>query len=266
VQALRVIGPIMPFLTDHLWQNLVGRPCPEAPASAFLAGWPEPGEPDAALLEEIADVRRVVELGRQARSASGLKLRQPLRRLVVQGAGAAQGHADEIAEELRVKEVEFGDVDAVEVRVKPNLPLLGPKLGKELGPVRAALQAGQFEQLPGGGVRVNGYELAADEVLVERSGRPGWAVAEDDGVTVALATELDDELRAEAEVYDLIHEVNTRRKEQGFELSDRIVLTLPPAQEHLLRYADWIAREVLALSVDVGDVAEPAIAKAEAAH
>ena len=70
--------------------------------------------------------------------------------------------------------------------MKPHLPVLGPKLGKELGPVRAALAAGEFEQLDGGGFRVLGHELAADEVLVERSGREGWAVASSDGVTVAL--------------------------------------------------------------------------------
>ncbi len=99
-------------------------------------------------------MRRVVELGRQARSAADLKLRQPLRRLVVQGAPLAEAHADEIAEELRVKEVVFGPVEAMELRVKPELRALGPKLGKELGAVRAALEAGEFEQLDGGRIRV----------------------------------------------------------------------------------------------------------------
>ena len=78
-----------------------------------------------------------------------LKLRQPLRALVVEGAPLAESHADEIADELRVRDVSFGHVDASELRVKPNLPLLGPKLGKELGAVRAALQAGDFEELAG---------------------------------------------------------------------------------------------------------------------
>ena len=134
VQALRVIAPVMPFLTEHLWQNLVRGACEGAPDSLFLAGWPEVGEPDAALLEEVGQVRLVVELGRQARSASGLKLRQPLRRLVVQGAPLAAGHADEIREELRVKEVEFGDVEAQELAVKPNLPVLGPSWAASLRP------------------------------------------------------------------------------------------------------------------------------------
>jgi isoleucyl-tRNA synthetase len=206
-------------------------------------------------------VRRVVELGRQARGEAGLKLRQPLRRLVVQGAAAAQGHADEIAEELRVKEVHFGAVDAVEVRVKPNLPVLGPKLGKELGAVRAALEAGRFEQLDGGGVRVNGRELGADEVLVERGAREGWALAEDDSLTVAVTTELDDELRLEARVLDLIHQLNTMRKDAGLALTDRIRVTLPEADADLLEHEAWIKEEVLATEIRTDGVAEPQIAK-----
>ena len=90
VQGLRVVAPLMPFLTDHLWRVLTA-PCEGAPASVHLAGWPEAVEPDAALLAEIAELRRVVELGRQARATSGLKLRQPLRALVVEGAPLAGG-------------------------------------------------------------------------------------------------------------------------------------------------------------------------------
>ena len=185
VQGLRVVAPLMPFLTDHLWRVLTA-PCAGAPESVHLAGWPEAAAPDAELLAEIAELRRVVELGRQARATSGVKLRQPLRVLVVEGARRATGHADEIADELRVGRSSFGHVDASELRVKPNLPVLGPKLGKELGAVRAALQEGEFEELPDGGIRVAGHDLTRDEVLVEREGKEGWAVAASDGLTVAL--------------------------------------------------------------------------------
>jgi isoleucyl-tRNA synthetase len=249
VQALRVISPAMPFLTEHLWQTLVR----DGPDSVHLSGWPELADPDEALLEEIGAVRRVVELGRQARSQSGIKLRQPLRRLVVQGADAVSGHATEIAEELSVKDVEFGEVDASELRVKPNLPVLGPKLGKELGAVRAALESGEFEELDGGRFRVNGYELAPDEVLVERRGKEGWAVAGEDGLTVALDLSLDEELELEGRVRDLIHEVNRLRRDQSLELTDRIVLTLPRDEEELLRHEDWIKEETLAAKIELGD-------------
>jgi isoleucyl-tRNA synthetase len=127
--------------------------------------------------------------------------------------------------------------------------------------VRAALQAGDFEQLADGGVRVNGHELGADEVLVERGAREGWALAADDVLTVAMTTELDDELRREGRVYELIHRVNTMRKEAGLELTDRIRLTLPEADADLLEHAEWIKDEVLAVELAVGDVAEPEITK-----
>jgi isoleucyl-tRNA synthetase len=249
VQSLRVVSPVMPFLTDHLWRNLVQ----DGPASVHLAPWPEPVEPDRSLLDEIAAVRRVVELGRQARATSGLKLRQPLRRLIVAGASGAHGHADEIADELRVKEVEFGDVEASELRVKPNLPVLGPKLGAALRDVRERLQRGEFEELDGGRFQVDGHVLEPDEVLVERVGREGWAVASEDGVTVALDTALDDELRLEARLLDRVHEINVLRKESGLEITDRIKLWIPD-DDVVTRYGDRLGAETLAVSVEVGEL------------
>src|SRR5262249_52939541 len=156
----------------------------------------------------IAQVRRVVELGRQARTSSALKLRQPLRRLVVAGASSAvTGHADEIADELRGKEGEFGEGEAARPPRKPNPPRPGPKPGPALRDVRERLAAGDFEQVEGGRFRVDGHVLEADEVLVERVGLSGWAVASEDGVTVAVDTTLDDELRLEGSFYDRVHEV-----------------------------------------------------------
>jgi isoleucyl-tRNA synthetase len=245
VQSLRVIAPVMPFLADHLWRNLVR----DGPASVHLAPWPEAVEADAQLLAEIAEVRRVVELGRQARSSSQLKLRQPLRRLVVAGASTvAHGHADEIADELRVKEVEFGEVEASELRVKPNLPVLGPKLGAALRDVRERLARGEFEELDGGKFAVDGHVLEPHEVLVERVGREGWAVASDAGLTVALDTAIDDELLLEARLLDRVHEVNVLRRETGLQLTDRIRLWLPD-EDLIERYRDRIAQETLALEV-----------------
>jgi len=219
-----------------------------------LAPWPEPVSADADLLAEIAEVRRVVELGRQARSSSQLKLRQPLRRLVVAGAAdSAHAHADEIADELRVREVRFGDVEASELRVRPNLPVLGPKLGAALRDVRAALERGEFKELDGGRFQVDGHVLDPGEVLVERVGREGWAVASEDGVTVAIDTALDDDLRLEGRLFDRIHEVNVLRKDSGLELTDRIHLWLPDA-DLLERFGERLAAETLAVSVVLGEL------------
>jgi isoleucyl-tRNA synthetase len=216
-----------------------------------LAGWPEPPEPDRKVLDEMVLVRRVVTLAHRARATSGLKVRQPLRRLVVAGAGGAAGHSGEIADELRVKEVEFGTVEASELRVKPNLRVLGPKLGKGLGEVREALARGEFEELDGGRFRVNGYDLEPDEVLVERVGREGWAVESEDGITVALDTSLDEELRLEARANDLVREIQNLRKASGLEITDRIHLWIADAE--LLPFSERIAAETLAVSVELGD-------------
>jgi len=249
VQGLRTIAPIMPFVSDELWRVLVL----DGPESVHLAGWPDVPEPDAALLDEIAEVRRVVTLAHQARASAGLKLRQPLRRLIVEGANGASRHVDEIADEVRAKEVVFEHVDS-ELRVKPNLPVLGPRLGKELRAVQQALQAGEFEELGEGRFRAAGHELGPDEVLVERSGREGFAVASDSGLTVALDIELDDELLLEGRALDLIRAVNQLRKEEGFELIDRILLTVPDSERDVIdRFRHRIAGEVLATEIGLGD-------------
>jgi isoleucyl-tRNA synthetase len=260
VQALRTVAPVLPFLAEHLWQILVREPCAAAPASVHLAGWPQEVAPDAALLAEIADVRRVVGLGHQARQSGGFKVQQPLRALVVEGAPLAARHADEIRDELRVKDVRFEPVDA-ELVVKPNLPVLGPKLGAGLGAVRAALASGDFEELGEGRFRVGEHELAPDEVLVERAGKDGWAVAAEAGVTVALDTDVDEELDRERRVYELIRRVNALRKDSGLALSDRITLTIPAGDADLLEHAEWIKAETLAVSLEADGDDAPVIAR-----
>jgi isoleucyl-tRNA synthetase len=192
-----------------------------------------------------------------------MKLRQPLRRMIVQGASAATRHEDEIREELRVKEVEFREIEgAFEITLRPNLPRLGARgLGKEIPLIRDALSRGDATELPNGGWHVNGFDLDADDVLVESHSEEGWSVAQDDGLSVALDLRLDEELEREGEVLDLIHRLNTMRKDEGLELTDRIRVTLPRAQEALLEHADWIARETLATSVEAGDVDEPRVEK-----
>jgi isoleucyl-tRNA synthetase len=140
--------------------------------------------------------------------------------------------------------------------------VLGPKLGAALAEVRRALQEGRFEQLSGGGIAVAGHQLGAEEVLVETVGKEGWAVASDDGLTVAVETAVDPELELEGRAYDLIHELNSLRRDRGFELTDRVRITLPtPWRDVVDRHGDWIAREVLAVELAAGDIAEPEIEK-----
>ena len=251
VQALRVISPILPFLAEHLWQVLAAGVCPDAPESVFLASWPRSGHIDDRLVADMAAVRKVVDLGRKTRAQSRLKLRQPLRTLLVEGADGIERYLPEIADELRVKEVSLERIETSGLRVKPNFPVVAPRLGSSMPLVKKALDAGEFRARGDGSFEVMGFVLEPAEVIVERLEKAGWEVASEGGVTVALDTTLDDELRRESRVYELIHSVNTMRKEAGLGLSDRIALALPASEADLLGYRDWIAAEILATSVEV---------------
>ena len=254
VQSLRVIAPVMPFVADDLWRNLVAGVCEGAPDSVHLAGWPPLEEADEKLLGEIAEVRRIVELGRQARSQAGIKQRQPLRKAVVYGASnGTAAHAQEIADELRVRELVPAEGSGGSVRLKPNLPVLGPRLGKRLPELRRALEEGRWEW-EGDRVRVEGELLGEGEFLVEREAEnDGFAFASDGELSVEIDPVLDDELRLEGRVFDLTHAVNVLRKERGLEVSDRIRLELPAADADLLeRYRERIAEETLAVEIEVG--------------
>jgi isoleucyl-tRNA synthetase len=253
VQSLRVTAPLMPFLTDHLWRNLVQ----DGPESVHLAGWPELGEPDGAMLAEMGEVRRVTELGHQARGDAGLPLRQPLRQMYVRGASLARSHAEEIADELKVKEVLFDQGPVARVQLKPNLPVLGPRLGAKLRDVSAALAAGDYEELGDGRVRAAGEELGPDDLIRgERLAVEGFALAADDVISVALSMQLDDELRLEKRVRDLIRRVNQMRKDHGLEITDRIRLTVPGEDDDLVSaHGDWIKQETLAVELHVDGAA-----------
>jgi isoleucyl-tRNA synthetase len=253
VQALRVIGPIMPFLSEHLWRNLAAA-APGAPGSVFLAGWPEPIDVlrDDALLDEVAQVRHVVELGRRARDDVGLRLRQPLREAYVRGAPLACSHADEIEDELRLKRLVFDEGPVARVSLRPNLPVLGPKLGSRLRDVRAALERGEFEQLDDGSVIAAGIALGPDEVLRgERVELEGWAIAEEDGVSVALRTDIDEELELEGRALDVIHRIQRLRRDAGLEITDRIEIRYDGDLEEVFAvHGERIARETLAVRVE----------------
>ncbi len=256
VTGLRIIAPVMPFLTEHLWSNLVAGPCPEAPDSVHLAGWPEPpGTIDEDLLAYVAAVRQVVEAGRRARMEANVKLRQPLRRVVVRGADRAAAHRDEILDELRVKEISFDADTTVEVTVKPNFPVAGPRLGPKIKEVAAALERGDYTVNDDGGVDVAGETLTPEEVSrTEKVILEGWAVAHDGNVSVAIDPTLDHELIMEGRALDLIRTLNEQRKQEGLELTDRIALRLPAEYGDLLgKHGEWIASEVLATSIEVDE-------------
>ena len=260
-QALRVIGPVMPFLAEHLWQNLVGRPCPDAPESLFLAGWPEAtlALADAELVAEVADVRQAIELGRAARQSAGIKLRQPLRRVAVFAfdpslRSSVGRHIEDVSGELNVKEVAFVHelTDVAQIRATPRLDLLGPRLGSDLPELRRLLSEGAFA-IDAGILRAGRFELVAGEYSLSFDGRDGWAVAHDGPLVIAIDTRIDDELALEGRALDVIHRVQRLRKESGLEITDRIEIHFDGEEgleEVFAAHGERIAQETLAVKVE----------------
>ncbi|MCL4290240.1 MAG: isoleucine--tRNA ligase [Thermoleophilia bacterium] len=257
VQAVRVIGPVMPFLAEHLWQRLVAGPCDDAPDSVFLAGWPEPLAElaDEALVAEVADARQAIELGRAARQAAGVKLRQPLRRVVVcapdpERQEAIARQVEEVAGELNVKEVELApDPSGVAtLRATSRLDLVGPRIGAGLPDLRRRLAEGDFD-VDGGRLRAGPHELVAGEYALEYVARDGYAVAQDADLVVAVDTRIDGALELEGRALDVIHQVQRLRREAGLEITDRILLAHDD-EAVFAAHGERIARETLAVGIE----------------
>jgi isoleucyl-tRNA synthetase len=263
----RLMAPFVPFIAERVYRNLVAGVQPRAPRSVHMAAWPVPNPQrlDRQLLAETQVVQRVVGLGRAARNASKLKVRQPLARLLVrvpdEAAGAAvRRNAEQILEELNVKALELLAQDAtlVSYRIKPNLPVIGKRHGKLIPAIRqylaaadgAAIAAAVAAGTPQTFV-IDGRDLEIQpaDLLVESSSAEGFACAEESGYLVGLDTTLTDTLRREGLARELIRAVQDARKQAGLEVSDRIVLFVEgdtSVETALREHRDYVMAETLA--------------------
>jgi isoleucyl-tRNA synthetase len=267
----RLLAPLVPFITDYLWDVLRRM---EAPESVHLASWPDVDENllDAGLTEQMALVRRLVELGRAARASSGVRTRQPLARALVGAPGWPTLPAElreQIADELNVADFEdlstalSGGGDLVEYEVKPNFRELGKRFGQDTPMVAAAIReadpAGLVGALRSGAsakVEVPGLGslgLDADSVIVTERPRSGWAVETAAGETLALDLNVTPELRRAGMAREIIRLVQDARKGGGLEITDRIELWWqsddPEVEEALSAHGTEVAGEVLAAAV-----------------
>jgi isoleucyl-tRNA synthetase len=257
VTLARTMAPLLPFLAEELYQNLMVAAVPTGtiPDSVHLNRWPAddvaPAR-DTALEASMSVARRAVELARTLRSQAGIRTRQPLARawLAIPDRGIEVGAEllELIADELNVKAVEvIGDEsELVERRVRPLLPKIGKRLGAAIPAVMAAAREGAFEIHGDGSVTLGGVTLAADEVEILATPRPGTAVAHDEGLVVVIDTELTPALRAEGDARELQRAIQDLRKDAGLDLDARIELWVDGLPAEVEPHLAAVARETLA--------------------
>ena len=260
VTTVKAAAPMVPFITESIYRNLVCSVDKNAPISVHLADFPTANEAwiDPALEDNMEVVLEVVTLGRAARNAANIKNRQPVGQMYVKAAHELPDFFVKIIEdELNIKEVIFRDdmSDFLAYHVKPNFHVLGPKVGKQMGAVKKALEAsdgaavkdalagdGSYTlHLPDGDVTVT-----TEDVEVTVSQRDGYNCQSYGGVTVALSTTLTEALIEEGFVREIISKVQTMRKECGLEVTDHIALDLSgnPRLVEIARRNEAFIREI----------------------
>jgi isoleucyl-tRNA synthetase len=268
VAVTKLTAPYTPFVAEEIYTNLTG-PDEDAAPSVHLADWPKVDDAyrNDDLRRRMQLARRLVALGRAARTEAKVRVRQPLQRAMVvvpsTDADALAGLEPIVAEELNVKEVEVarGLHELVTYAVKPNFKALGPRFGKRVGAVAKALSDADphevvvaVEESGSVTIEVEGetVSLSADELDVRVEGRAGFSLVQDGPYGVALDLELTDELRAEGVAREVVRAVQDLRKSSDLAVEDRIELWLAAADENALEtHRDYISAEVLATSLTI---------------
>jgi isoleucyl-tRNA synthetase len=272
LETSKMLAPFTPFLADEIYRNLVGGAAgsfAEAADSVHLADFPQADEArlDPDLEASMAAAQRTVRLGHAARSAAKMKVRQPLRRAVVVAneaeRAAIEGLSDLVTAELNVHELDFvsEEGELVKYTVKPNYRALGPRFGKRMPQVAAAVAALDPARVAstvaaGGevGISIDGtdHSLGGEDLTMALAPLEGYEVEAEAGHAVALQLEIDEELRREGLAREIVRTVQNARKEAGLEITDRIALGLGGDAELLevaREHQSYIAGETLAESV-----------------
>jgi isoleucyl-tRNA synthetase len=262
VTVAQLLAPFTPFVADEIYDNLDG-----SEPSVHLTDWPTPVARDLGIESAMAIARETVRLGLAARGAAKLKVRQPLHEAVVVAAGpereAIERLADVVREELNVKALRFVSETSElgSYTLKPNYRTLGPRFGKAMPQVAAAvaaLDAGHAaDKLRDGGqvgITLDGrdHHLAADDIQLVMAPLEGYQLEREGSHAVALELKLDDGLRREGLAREVVHAVQNARREAGLEITDRIVLRLGGDDELLAAarsHEQYLAGEVLATGV-----------------
>ncbi|MEE0294208.1 MAG: DUF5915 domain-containing protein, partial [Eubacterium sp.] len=240
VTVSKAAAPMIPFMTEDIYQNIVKNVDATAPESIHLCDFPEVNEAfiDKELEENMENVLEVVVMGRACRNASGIKNRQPIGKMMVKAEfNLSEFYKEIIEDELNVKIVEFTDdvSEFTSYSFKPQLKTVGPKYGKVLGKIKAALAEldgnKAMAQLNAEGAlkfEFDGTEvvLEKDDLLIDTAQVEGYVSESDNNITVVLDTNLSPELIEEGFVREIISKIQTMRKEAGFEVMDKIVVNV----------------------------------------
>jgi len=265
VTLTKLLAPLVPFITEQVWQELVRPTDSSAVTSVHLTDWPvaQSSAIDSELGSQVALTRRIVELGRATRAESGIKIRQPLGRALITASGWStlpEQMREQIADELNVQTLEdiaSADGDLVDISVKANFKSLGAKFGGAVQEISKAIAATDATALvktlrSEGSTSVGTWEIALDDLVITEVPKSGWSVSSHDGESVALDLELTPALIAAGSVREVIRFIQERRKSDGFDISDRINLTWNATEEIAAAIESdkqHIADEVLALSM-----------------
>ena len=266
VTVAKVAAPMIPFMTEDIYRNLVCSIDASAPESVHLCDYPVVNEAwiDKELEENMTHLLDIVVMGRACRNAANIKNRQPIGQMFVKAPFVLSEYYDEIIlDELNVKNIKFTDDvrEFTSYSFKPQLRTVGPKYGKQLGGIRQHLtsldgNAAMDELKSTGSLKfdVNGTEvvLTEEDLLIETAQMEGYVSENDNDITVVLDTNLTDELIEEGFVREIISKIQTMRKEAGFEITDRICVYAKDNQKiQEVMAAHWaeIQSEVLALDV-----------------
>ncbi len=240
VTLAKTAAPMIPFMCEDIYQNLVRSIDKSAPESVHLCDFPTYDESliDPELEDKMEEILEIVVLGRAARNAANIKNRQPIGVMYVKADKALDGiYSDIIRDELNVKEVRFSDDvrDFTTYSFKPQLRTLGRRFGKSINLVKTILSEldgnAAMDELNETGslkITVDGAEetLTADDLLIEAAQKPGFESASDNGITAVLDTNLSEELIEEGFVREVISKIQTMRKDADFEVMDHITLYL----------------------------------------
>ncbi|MBT5327109.1 MAG: isoleucine--tRNA ligase [Gemmatimonadetes bacterium] len=279
VTFVKALAPVLPFITESIYQNLVCRVDESAPDSVHLCDMPQADESlrDAELEEQMELATRAVVLGRSLRSKHDLKVRQPLRSLYLLPPDEHSRYelgqmVDLLADELNIKEVVMveDETDLSEVSYRPNFRVLGPRFGKqmkEVGQRIGELTQQEIEILKAGDkIAVAGGEIGIEDVEVQRREKEGVVVAIDNNLGVGLDVQLDDELVAEGVAREIVNRVQNMRKDAGLEVSDRIRIGVQGEAgllEAIGQHREYIAAETLALELSVGALPDSVVLQQE---